>query len=208
MNNDVLLRTGEVSRLRRRGALHGRRPSPPSYVSLTCGAKLGGWRFKFSTSVEENTDPFLIARRTSKHQHQQEDQSPIEFPSTGCNARLTEQAYTSSNSSVYKAEGGSVRGVLPVEALYLDEEQKALVEGLVCESFGTWQWGPLACEEWSVLLLFIILSSCLTILILQWQHRWIPLCATQHILESSRNHQFISKPRRRCKLKLTRPPLL
>ncbi|KAF8523940.1 hypothetical protein BU17DRAFT_63581 [Hysterangium stoloniferum] len=151
MDADVLLRTGEASRLRRRGALYGRRPTPPSYLTLTCGAAMGGWRFKFLASEQESTrDPFLIAHRTPTQLRLQQEQAaklPIEWPTTGCNAPLTEQGYTSSSSRVYKAASGTVRGVLLVEALYLDEEQKGLVEGLICESFGAYKWSPLACKE-------------------------------------------------------------
>ncbi|GJJ06854.1 hypothetical protein Clacol_001050 [Clathrus columnatus] len=138
-----VVRTGEASRLRRRGAVHGRRPQL-SYVSLICGAPLP-WRFKFKESygVEPKRTSSLRSlnqRYESLKSHPSSSKDlTLEFPSTGCRSTLTSRAYVSSSHQVYSASA-PLQNVAIVNKSYLDEEQKRTVVELLVDSWGQFDW--------------------------------------------------------------------
>lgn len=154
-----VVRTGEASRLRRRGAVHGRRPQLP-YVTLVCGAPLP-WRFKFNQPddikpMRPSSLRSLMQRyeslksRPSSPSSASQDLS-LEFPSTGCRAVLTNRAYVSPTHHVYSAQiaTGSVRRV---DRSYLDMEQRSTLVEVLMNSWGQLDWQGLACSNWCVLL--------------------------------------------------------
>lgn len=152
---DDVVRTGEASRLRRRGAVHGRRPQP-SFVTLICGAPLP-WRFKFkepgnSEHKQQPSSPQSLMRRyeSLKKRPSSSPVLPLEFPSTGCRAILTNRAYASPTHQVYSAQLG-VENVAIIDKCYLDEGQKTTVVELLADSWGRLDWQGLACSEWLVI---------------------------------------------------------
>ncbi|GJJ07074.1 hypothetical protein Clacol_001273 [Clathrus columnatus] len=153
LDEEVITRTGEASRLRRRGALHGRRRQL-TYVTLSCGVELP-WRFKFEGYTGEKnlgrwnsqtvltTTPLLQPRNGSIRS----GKLPLEYPSTGCRAILTNNATILSYQNVYSATE-PVDSVRAVDEIYVDEEQKEMVKEVlevlagVCHST---EWKPVAC---------------------------------------------------------------
>lgn len=147
LDEDVLTRTGEASRIRRRGARHGRRHQY-TYTSLSCGVDQP-WRFKFEGHNDGNGLGKLNSKplpSTTSHRVKGGSLS-LEFPSTGCHAILTDRAFVSSHQGVYSAIG-LVDSVVPVEKIYLDEEQKRTANQVLADAPGCKDWNPVACCQW------------------------------------------------------------
>lgn len=149
LDEDVITRTGEASRLRRRGALHGRRHQY-NYTTLSCGVELP-WRFRFEADdIFENRNSKSLLSFTSEFQKNDSvctRKLPLEFPSTGCSAVLTTCAFVSSHQSVYTASE-SMDIVTSVELSYLDEEQEEVVDQFLSSVSSFCEWKPVACRQW------------------------------------------------------------
>ncbi|KIJ38769.1 hypothetical protein M422DRAFT_258646 [Sphaerobolus stellatus SS14] len=141
-----MLRSGEASRLRRRGAIHGHghhHPRPP-YVTLTCGAPIGqGWGFvEASTSKQSNPLP-----RYPLENKYPPNSTFVEFTSSGCGAVVTRRAAPSRFHRLYEASPPlDKEAVAPLESEYLDEGQRELVEGLVQSGWDGLRWEGLGCR--------------------------------------------------------------
>lgn len=181
-----LLRTGEASRLRRRGAMRAtaRRddeedallfPFPRGikgeelYLELECGVRSGA--FSFAPAGPSRPSP--LPRSSSPR-------TPLDlgvvFSSTGCGAIVSTRAFPSSIAAkhVYTSTEPVSSDIAHLHHKYLDSEQRALAETLMKDvSMCQCDWEAVGCRVWSVFMssLLVFLTKCQ-----QWQCPWSYLC--------------------------------
>lgn len=147
-----LLRTGEASRLRRRGAIHGHgsHPARPSYVTLTCGIPIAsGWKFNARNSCQDDEEmnplpqPLFSRRRTTILANM------VEPTTTGCGAVITTRASVSRLCRLFEVAAAADKNVVAsLDPTYLDDEQRQMTNSFVQHLWGSHSWIGLGCRAW------------------------------------------------------------
>lgn len=161
-----LLRTGEASRLRRRGAMRGghrredsdelpvRRPTVAPrdgdvYLELSCGVRTS----HFSTAPSTSSRPNLFPQPQSPNAS---SDSSFVYASTGCGALVNpaaspRQPGCSVAHQVYTSTDLSNPDVVRLPSKYLEDDQRSIVDFLANEDCGCrCDWEAIGCSLWCV----------------------------------------------------------
>ncbi|KAF8589580.1 hypothetical protein K439DRAFT_1628579 [Ramaria rubella] len=155
-----LLRTGEASRLRRRGAmratahrrddeddvttasLHHKLKLDDVHLELSCGVRSSEW----SLSLAGPSRPSPLPRAPTSRRPSGMD---FVFSSTGCGAQVSVRAFPGSSAAnhVYTSTEFASPNVAHLDAMYLEPEQRALAEFLTKEECGCrCEWDAIGCR--------------------------------------------------------------